>query len=70
MSWSLAVFSVRFLLWMSALKRVHEQNFNNSFCPCSAREINKGDEIAWYADGDHTVRSESNPNIAYGFGTY
>ncbi|KAF3337744.1 centromere-associated protein E [Carex littledalei] len=37
------------------------------FRPLSAREINKGDEIAWYADGDHTVRSESNPNIAYGF---
>ncbi|KAF2291373.1 hypothetical protein GH714_023375 [Hevea brasiliensis] len=32
-----------------------------------AREINKGDEIAWYADGEHTVRNENNPSIAYGF---
>lgn len=34
----------------------------------SPREINKGDEIAWYADGDFTVRNEFNPSIAYGFG--
>ncbi|KAF5955043.1 hypothetical protein HYC85_007899 [Camellia sinensis] len=33
----------------------------------SVREINKGDEIAWYADGDYTVRNEFNSNIAYGF---
>ncbi|KAH8515878.1 hypothetical protein H0E87_004340 [Populus deltoides] len=37
------------------------------FRPLSAREINKGDEIAWYADGDSTVRNEYNPSIAYGF---
>ncbi|KAA8538436.1 hypothetical protein F0562_028018 [Nyssa sinensis] len=37
------------------------------FRPLSAREINKGDEIAWYADGDYTVRNEYNPSIAYGF---
>lgn len=37
------------------------------FRPLSAREINKGDEIAWYADGDYTVRNEYNPDIAYGF---
>ncbi|KAJ9146276.1 hypothetical protein P3X46_028562 [Hevea brasiliensis] len=37
------------------------------FRPLSAREINKGDEIAWYADGEHTVRNENNPSIAYGF---
>lgn len=36
----------------------------------SAREINKGDEIAWYADGDYMVRSEYSPSIAYGFGSY
>lgn len=36
----------------------------------SVREINKGDEIAWYADGDYTVRNEYNPSIAYGFGLY
>ncbi|KAG1369929.1 putative Kinesin-like protein KIN-7E, chloroplastic [Cocos nucifera] len=38
------------------------------FRPLSAREINKGDEIAWYADGDYIVRNEYNPSIAYGFG--
>ncbi|GMP46882.1 hypothetical protein CsSME_00014872 [Camellia sinensis var. sinensis] len=38
------------------------------FRPLSVREINKGDEIAWYADGDYTVRNEFNSNIAYGFG--
>ncbi|XP_058089924.1 kinesin-like protein KIN-7E, chloroplastic isoform X2 [Magnolia sinica] len=39
------------------------------FRPLSAREINKGDEIAWYADGDFTVRNEYNASIQYGFGT-
>ncbi|OMP11966.1 hypothetical protein CCACVL1_00192 [Corchorus capsularis] len=37
------------------------------FRPLSPREINKGDEIAWYADGDYTVRNEFNQSIAYGF---
>ncbi|KAH9757073.1 kinesin-like protein KIN-7E [Citrus sinensis] len=37
------------------------------FRPLSPREVNKGDEIAWYADGDYTVRNEYNPSIAYGF---
>ncbi|XP_077249754.1 P-loop containing nucleoside triphosphate hydrolases superfamily protein [Tasmannia lanceolata] len=37
------------------------------FRPLSAREINKGDEIAWYADGDFTVRNEYNASIGYGF---
>lgn len=37
------------------------------FRPLNAREINKGDEIAWYADGDYTVRSEHNASIGYGF---
>ncbi|XP_059631794.1 kinesin-like protein KIN-7E, chloroplastic [Cornus florida] len=37
------------------------------FRPLSGREINKGDEIAWYADGDYTVRNEYNTSIAYGF---
>lgn len=39
-------------------------------CLLSPREINKGDEIAWYADGDYTVRNEYNSAIAYGFGLY
>ncbi|KAF7811704.1 kinesin-like protein KIN-7C, mitochondrial isoform X1 [Senna tora] len=38
------------------------------FRPLSARELNKGDEIAWYVDGDHiVVRNEHNPSVAYGF---
>ncbi|XP_055960089.1 kinesin-like protein KIN-7C, mitochondrial isoform X2 [Mercurialis annua] len=37
------------------------------FRPLSAREINKGDEIAWYADGNYTLRNEYNPSIAYGY---
>lgn len=36
----------------------------------SAREIGKGDEVAWYADGDCTVRNEFNSDISYGFGTF
>uniref|UniRef100_A0A7N0US93 Kinesin motor domain-containing protein n=1 Tax=Kalanchoe fedtschenkoi TaxID=63787 RepID=A0A7N0US93_KALFE len=37
------------------------------FRPLSAREISKGDEIAWYADGDYAVRYEYNANTVYGF---
>eukprot|EP01018_Ginkgo_biloba_P005087 Gb_35638 [translate_table: standard] len=37
------------------------------FRPLSAREIQKGDEIAWYADGDTTVRNEYNSLTAYAF---
>ncbi|KAF6152823.1 hypothetical protein GIB67_004652 [Kingdonia uniflora] len=37
------------------------------FRPLSDREINKGDEIAWYADGDYTVRNEFNSSTAYAF---
>ncbi|KAL3634777.1 Kinesin-like protein KIN-7E [Castilleja foliolosa] len=37
------------------------------FRPLSAREISKGDEAAWYADGDYTVRNEFNADIGYGF---
>ncbi|XP_008447702.1 kinesin-like protein KIN-7C, mitochondrial [Cucumis melo] len=33
----------------------------------SVRELNKGDEIAWYADREYTVRNEFNSSIAYGF---
>lgn len=35
---------------------------------CSPREIRKGEEIAWYADGDTIVRNEHNPTIAYAYG--
>ncbi|KAI3980332.1 hypothetical protein MKX01_003871 [Papaver californicum] len=37
------------------------------FRPLSAREVKKGDEIAWYADGEYTVRNEYNTSIAYAF---
>ncbi|XP_062184780.1 kinesin-like protein KIN-7E, chloroplastic [Phragmites australis] len=37
------------------------------FRPLSPREVNKGDEVAWYADGDNMVRNEYSPSIAYAF---
>ena len=35
---------------------------------CSEREFQRGDEIAWSADGDKIVRNEYNPATAYAFG--
>jgi centromeric protein E len=32
------------------------------------REIQRGDEVGWYADGDSIVRMESNPDMAYAYG--
>ncbi|XP_040998427.1 kinesin-like protein KIN-7C, mitochondrial isoform X2 [Juglans microcarpa x Juglans regia] len=51
------------------ISKVKEENVTVTvrFRPLSAREINKGDEIAWYAEGDFTVRNEYNPSTAYGF---
>lgn len=37
------------------------------FRPMSEREYQRGDEIAWYADGDKIVRNEYNPATAYAF---
>ncbi|KAH7424863.1 hypothetical protein KP509_11G028200 [Ceratopteris richardii] len=37
------------------------------FRPLSMREIQRGDEVAWYADGETTVRSEYNPATAFAF---
>ncbi|KAL1541129.1 Kinesin-like protein KIN-7D, mitochondrial [Salvia divinorum] len=37
------------------------------FRPLSEREYQRGDEVAWYADGDKTVRNEYNPMTAYAF---
>ncbi|CAM6040056.1 unnamed protein product [Sphagnum compactum] len=37
------------------------------FRPLSQREILRGDEVAWYANGDTAVRSELNPSTAYAF---
>ncbi|KAL6650591.1 hypothetical protein ACP70R_009516 [Stipagrostis hirtigluma subsp. patula] len=37
------------------------------FRPLSPREMNKGDEVAWYADGDNMVCNEFNPSIVYAF---
>lgn len=33
--------------------------------PLSSREILRGEEVAWYADGDTVVR---NPNVSYAYG--
>ncbi|KAK3412575.1 kinesin-like protein KIN-7D, mitochondrial [Eucalyptus grandis] len=37
------------------------------FRPLSEREYQRGDEIAWYADGDKIVRNEYNPATFYAF---
>ena len=37
---------------------------------CSEREYQRGDEIAWYADGDKIVRNEYHPATAYAFGIF
>ncbi|KAH6789395.1 Kinesin motor family protein [Perilla frutescens var. frutescens] len=37
------------------------------FRPLSEREYQRGDEIAWYADGDKIARNEYNPMTAYAF---
>ncbi|CAA0827674.1 Kinesin motor family protein [Striga hermonthica] len=37
------------------------------FRPLNDREYNRGDEIAWYADGDKTVRNEYNLMTSYAF---
>ncbi|XP_010647681.1 kinesin-like protein KIN-7D, mitochondrial isoform X2 [Vitis vinifera] len=37
------------------------------FRPLSEREFQRGDEIAWFADGDKIVRNEYNPATAYAF---
>ncbi|XP_027910732.1 kinesin-like protein KIN-7D, mitochondrial isoform X2 [Vigna unguiculata] len=37
------------------------------FRPLSEREYHRGDEIAWYADGDKIVRNEYNLATAYAF---
>ncbi|KAI3499699.1 hypothetical protein L1887_35504 [Cichorium endivia] len=35
--------------------------------PLNSREIGKGDEIAWFADGEYSLQNEFNPAITYGF---
>ncbi|CAL0329260.1 unnamed protein product [Lupinus luteus] len=37
------------------------------FRPLSDREYQRGDEIAWYPDGDKIVRNEYNPATAYAY---
>ncbi|XP_057783131.1 kinesin-like protein KIN-7D, mitochondrial [Salvia miltiorrhiza] len=37
------------------------------FRPLSEREYQRGDEVAWYADGEKIVRNEYNPMTAYAF---
>ncbi|GJW70010.1 kinesin-like protein KIN-7E, chloroplastic [Tanacetum coccineum] len=38
--------------------------------PLNSREIGKGDEIAWFADGDYSIQNEFNSSVAYGFGQF
>ncbi|XP_041999302.1 kinesin-like protein KIN-7D, mitochondrial [Salvia splendens] len=37
------------------------------FRPLSEREYQRGDEVAWYVDGEKIVRNEFNPMTAYAF---
>ncbi|KAL8259817.1 hypothetical protein R6Q59_027770 [Mikania micrantha] len=37
------------------------------FRPLSPREIRRGEEISWYADGETILRNEENPSIAYAY---
>ncbi|MFS7908189.1 putative plus-end-directed kinesin ATPase [Helianthus anomalus] len=37
------------------------------FRPLSPREIRRGEEIAWYADGETILRSDETPSIAYAY---
>ncbi|XP_024960925.1 kinesin-like protein KIN-7K, chloroplastic [Cynara cardunculus var. scolymus] len=37
------------------------------FRPLSPREIRRGEEIAWYADGETILRNEQTPSIAYAY---
>ncbi|OIW17395.1 hypothetical protein TanjilG_22507 [Lupinus angustifolius] len=37
------------------------------FRPLNQREIQQGEEIAWYADGETVVRNENNPSVAYAY---
>ncbi|XP_076894622.1 kinesin-like protein KIN-7D, mitochondrial [Bidens hawaiensis] len=37
------------------------------FRPMNEREYQRGDEVAWYADGDKLVRNEYNPATSYAF---
>ncbi|PWA42408.1 kinesin motor domain-containing protein [Artemisia annua] len=34
----------------------------------SPREIRRGEDIAWYADGETILRNEETPSIAYAYG--
>ncbi|KAJ0514310.1 putative kinesin motor domain-containing protein [Helianthus annuus] len=35
--------------------------------PLNSREIGKGDEVTWFANGDYSIQNEFNPAFAYGF---
>uniref|UniRef100_A0A0D9WN27 Kinesin-like protein n=1 Tax=Leersia perrieri TaxID=77586 RepID=A0A0D9WN27_9ORYZ len=37
------------------------------FRPLSSREVRRAEKIAWFADGETTVRSEHNSNIGYAY---
>ncbi|CAI0406570.1 unnamed protein product [Linum tenue] len=37
------------------------------FRPLSQREVRRGEEVAWYADGETIVRNEHNTSIAYAY---
>ncbi|KAL8263102.1 hypothetical protein R6Q59_024451 [Mikania micrantha] len=52
---------------MSSEKSKENVTVTVRFRPLSRREIRRGEEIAWYADGETIVRNEETPSIAYAY---
>ncbi|KAF8410516.1 hypothetical protein HHK36_003047 [Tetracentron sinense] len=59
--------TIRFRPLRASLRFQAVETFDFVVCGCSEREFHRGDEIAWYADGDKIVRNEYNPATAYAF---
>ncbi|KAL8204808.1 hypothetical protein R6Q57_010431 [Mikania cordata] len=52
---------------MSSEKSKENVTVTVRFRPLSRREIRRGEETAWYADGETIVRNEETPSIAYAY---
>ncbi|KAF8401850.1 hypothetical protein HHK36_012797 [Tetracentron sinense] len=59
--------TIRFRPLRASLRFQAVETLDFVVCDCSEREFHRGDEIAWYADGDKIVRNEYNPATAYAF---
>lgn len=66
----LELVSVHLMLdWRNLVYYARIWAWNFGISDGSEREYNKGDEIAWYPDGDKIVRNEYNAGTAFAFGT-